>query len=172
MKNRSPAAVLLLPFVTFGIYSWYWAVKTKTEMNSLGNKVPTAWIWLIPIVGGVWWTWKYSEAVEKVTQGKITAVVAFLLAIFLGSIGYAIIQDGFNKVTPVAGNINNTAVDSQPAFTTPLPVVAQDPVLPQPPVITQPPVTFDAPASPQPPVATEVPVTPEPPVVTQPPTTV
>lgn len=47
MKQRSPIAVLLLPFVTLGIYSWYWAVKTKGEMNSLGESVPTAWIWLI-----------------------------------------------------------------------------------------------------------------------------
>ena len=30
MKHRSPAAVLLLPFVTFGIYAWVWQVKSNT----------------------------------------------------------------------------------------------------------------------------------------------
>ena len=97
MKQRSPIAVLLLPFITFGIYSWYWAVKTKGEMNQLGQSIPTAWIWLIPFVGIIWWYWKYSEGVENVTNEKLSGVLAFILLFLLGNIGQAIIQDYFNK---------------------------------------------------------------------------
>jgi hypothetical protein len=98
MKQRSPAAVFLLPFITLGIYSWYWAVKTKGEMNKLGESIPTAWIWLIPVVGSIWWYWKYSEGVEHVTKGKLSGVLAFVLLLLLGNIGQAIIQDFFNKL--------------------------------------------------------------------------
>lgn len=98
IKQRSVAAVLLLPLVTFGIYSWYWAVKTKTEMNEMGEDIMTAWVWLIPIVGFIWWLWKYSEAVDHVTKGRTSAGLAFVLQFFLGCIGQAIIQDSFNRI--------------------------------------------------------------------------
>lgn len=60
--------------------------------------MPTAWIWLIPVIGGIYWYWKYSEAVEKVTNAKMTAVVSFLLLFFTGMIGQAVLQSTFNKV--------------------------------------------------------------------------
>ncbi len=97
MKNRNPLAVFFLPFVTFGIYSLYWAVKTKGEMNQRGATIPTAWLIIVPFVN-IWWLWKYSEGVEKVTDGKLSGVLAFILLWLLGSIGAAIVQDSFNKV--------------------------------------------------------------------------
>lgn len=102
MKQRNPLAVFLLPIVTFGIYSWYWLVKTKGEMNKLGQDIPTAWIWLIPMVGGVWWMWKYSEGVENISNGKLSGVLAFILLFLLGNIGQAIIQDTFNNIGEAA----------------------------------------------------------------------
>ncbi|NBU33013.1 DUF4234 domain-containing protein [bacterium] len=67
MKKRSPVAVLLLPFVTFGIYSIYWLVKTKGEMKALGADIPTAWLIIVPLVN-FWWYWKYCKGVEQVTN--------------------------------------------------------------------------------------------------------
>ncbi|MBA2279440.1 DUF4234 domain-containing protein [Candidatus Saccharibacteria bacterium] len=119
MKNRSPVAVLLLPFVTFGIYSIYWAVSTKGEMNKLGATIPTAWLLIIPFVN-IWWLWKHSEGAEHVTQGKMSAVLAFILQFLLGMIGQAIIQDSFNKVSEQPAVV---AAPSEPtAPTTPAPV--------------------------------------------------
>jgi hypothetical protein len=97
MKNRNPLAVFLLPFVTFGIYSIYWFVKTKGEMNEKGATIPTAWLIIIPIVN-IYWLWKWSEGVDHVTNGKMSGVLAFILVWLLGSIGSAIVQDSFNKI--------------------------------------------------------------------------
>jgi hypothetical protein len=98
MQQRSPIAVFLLTFVTFGLYGWYWLVKTKGELNNQGvEHIPTAWIWLIPVIGGIWWFWKYAQGVDQFTKGKFSAPVAFLVIWLLGPIGYAIAQDSYNK---------------------------------------------------------------------------
>jgi hypothetical protein len=108
VKKRSPVAVLLLPLITLGIYSLYWEVVTKIEMNNKGASIPTAWLIIVPIVN-IWWIWKHSEGVEKVTGEKMSAVIAFILQFLLGFIGQAIIQDSLNKVA------DQPAVASAPA---------------------------------------------------------
>lgn len=97
MKNRSPIAVFFLSLITLGIYQLVWYVKTKGEMNGRGANIPTAWLIIIPIVN-IYWLWKYSEGVGKVTNGAISGVLAFVLLWLLGVIGSAIVQDAFNKV--------------------------------------------------------------------------
>ena len=96
MTKRSPIAVFLLGLVTIGIYSWYWAVKTKTELNKRGGSIPTAWIWLIPIVGSLYWYWKYSEACDQVTRQRMSKIVAFVLLLLTGPIGQAVLQSTYN----------------------------------------------------------------------------
>ena len=132
MKNRNPIAVALLPFVTFGIYSIYWQVKTKVEMNTLGATIPTAWLIIIPFVN-IWWLWKYAEGVDKVTASKLSGVLAFVLLWLLGPIGAAIVQDSFNNnvaaPTPTAGApVAPTATD--PGSTTIPPTTSTTPVEP------------------------------------------
>lgn len=97
MKKRNPLAVFFLPFVTFGIYAVVWQVKTKGEMVTLGADIPTAWLLIVPIVN-IWWLWKYCQGVEKVTKGKLSGVLAFILLWLLSTIGAAIVQDSFNNV--------------------------------------------------------------------------
>ncbi len=100
MKKRSPIAVLLLPFITCGIYSWYWVVKTKGELNQENSdqpRIPTAWIWLIPFIGGIYWYWKYSEGAARFTKESISQILAFVVLFLLGPVGHAILQDSYNK---------------------------------------------------------------------------
>jgi len=97
MTKRTPVAVLLLPIVTLCIYWLYWLVQTKTEMNSCGAEIPTAWLLVIPFAD-IWWEWKFGEGVERVTHGRMSTGVAFLLLLFLGNIGAMIIQSELNKV--------------------------------------------------------------------------
>ena len=96
MSSRSIVSVILLSIVTLGIYAIVWLVKTKREMNQRGADIPTTWLAIVPVVG-LWWTWRYCGGVERVTDGKLSRVMAFVVLVVLGVIGMAIIQDGFNK---------------------------------------------------------------------------
>ncbi len=124
MQHRNPAAVFFLSIITIGIYAIVWSVKTKNEMNKLGSNIPTAWLLIIPFVG-IYWDWKYSEGVEKVTNGKVSAIMSFILLLILGIIGMAILQNEFNKISavesaaPLPSNgpvppVNNPGVDPAP----------------------------------------------------------
>lgn len=120
MNQRSPIAVFFLSLITFGIYAIVWSVKTKNEMNNLGSKIPTAWLLIVPFVN-IWWMWKYSEGVEEVTKGNMTAVISFVLLFLLGIIGMAIIQNEFNST---AGSV---AKPSAPADSGSAPTAAAPP---------------------------------------------
>ena len=91
MTKRSVIAVILLSFLTFGIYHLYWYVKTKDEMVAQGADIPTAWLLIIPFAN-IYWLWKWSEGVEHVTRGKMAAGVSFLLVFLLNLIGMARVQ--------------------------------------------------------------------------------
>jgi EamA domain-containing membrane protein RarD len=79
-------------------YSLYWLISTAREMRkNYGAEIPTAWLLIIPFVN-IWWMWKYCQGVDKVTEGKISAPLGLVLIIAVGTIGYAIFQDYFNKL--------------------------------------------------------------------------
>ncbi|WP_196810957.1 DUF4234 domain-containing protein [Arthrobacter sp. 35W] len=94
--QRSPAAPLLLPIITFGIYFLVWEVKTKNEMNRAGAAIPSAW-WLIVPIANIWWLWQYSVGVEKFTNNGMGRQASFWLLLLLGFIGAAIVQMKFNE---------------------------------------------------------------------------
>jgi hypothetical protein len=131
MKQRNVAAVLVLTLITFGIYGLVWAVKTKNEMNKMGAQIPTAWLIIIPFAS-LWWMWKYSEGVEKVTGGKLSTVMCFVLWFLLGVIGMMIIQYEFNKTgsAPAVATGDPNAPSSMPP--SPGPVNNEKPQTPAP----------------------------------------
>lgn len=97
MKHRSPAAPLLLPIITIGIYSLVWLVKTKNELNAIvSQKVPTAWMLILPIANWIWY-YNFGKAISSYTGGKTSAGGTFWLLLLLGPIGAAIIQSGLNS---------------------------------------------------------------------------
>lgn len=115
MKLRSPAAVLLLPLITFGIYTLVWEVKTKNEMNAVNSfRIPTAWLLIVPIAN-FFWLWNYASGAAEFTRGTVSRGGAFWLMLLLGTIGGAIVQSGFNTAIK-----NGTTLDSAPAAAVPV----------------------------------------------------
>ena len=97
MKKRSPAVVLILMCVTFGIYAMIYFYKTKEEMNTLGAGIPSYILIFIPIAN-IYWIWKWCAGVEKVTNKAMSAGLAFVLLLCLSVIGVAVVQSKLNTV--------------------------------------------------------------------------
>ena len=97
IKKRNIVAVYLLSIITLGIYCIYWLVQTKKEMNSLGGKIPTAWLLIIPIAN-LYWMWKYCEAFATYVKKDGNTILWFLLYFFVGIIMPAIVQSELNKL--------------------------------------------------------------------------
>lgn len=97
MTKRSVIAVLLLSFVTLGIYALYWLVKSKREMVARGADIPTSWLLLVPIVS-LYWHWQFAGGVEYVSRGRTQAIAVFLLALFFPLGMFIIVQSAFNKI--------------------------------------------------------------------------
>lgn len=109
MKIRSIAAPLLLPLITFGIYSLVWLVSTKSEMNRSGvTRIPTAWMLVFPI-SSLFWTWKYARGVQEITRGTSGRHSAFWMLILLGPIGAAVLQSGYNVVADTQRQLTGSA---------------------------------------------------------------
>ncbi len=150
MKNRGIAAVILLPFVTFGIYALYWFVKTKGELNEKGAEIPTAWLLIIPLVN-IYWMYKYYEGAEKVTDKKVSAVLMFVLGLFVTSlVPMALCQDAYNNLGAA------TAAPSPAMPVVPAAITATEtPAVPVEPVIGTPVVPITPQVATTEPVATD-----------------
>lgn len=95
MQNRNPFVVFILVCVTCGIYGLVWYVKTKEELKARGAEIPTAWLLIVPFAN-LYWLWKWAAGVEKETG--FSAVGAFLMCLFIGPVGMAVVQSEFNKL--------------------------------------------------------------------------
>ncbi|MEN9561017.1 MAG: hypothetical protein RIQ56_290 [Candidatus Parcubacteria bacterium] len=108
IKHRSPVAIIIFSFITFGIYALYWAVKTKEEINSLGAQIPTAWLIIIPIVN-LYFFYKYAEGFAVYVKKDNTPLLWFLLYLVIAPVAMIFVQIELNKyiggapATPVVG---------------------------------------------------------------------
>jgi hypothetical protein len=96
MTKRSPALVFFATALT-GIYGIWWLIKTRSEMVERGAKIASAWYLLIPLLNLIL-LWEFAQGVEKVTGKKMGAVLGFLLMLFVGPIGMAVVQGKLNEV--------------------------------------------------------------------------
>lgn len=97
IKRRNPALVIIFTIITFGIYGIYWFVKTKNEINSLGAKIPTAWLLIVPIAN-LYWEYKYAEGFSEYVKKDSEPVLWFLLLFFLAPVAMIIFQTELNKL--------------------------------------------------------------------------
>ncbi|MBQ6460815.1 DUF4234 domain-containing protein [Candidatus Saccharibacteria bacterium] len=97
IQKRDIVVVYLLSIITFGIYSIYWEVKTKEEINSLGADIPTAWLLIIPIAN-IYWLYKYAEGFSTKVKKDNNGILWFILFWLIGIIMPAIVQSELNKI--------------------------------------------------------------------------
>ena len=97
VKRRNIVLIYLFSIITLGIYAIYWTVSTKNEMNSLGAKIPTAWLIIVPIAN-LYWVYRYCEGFAQTVKKDNNTLLWFILYILVGIIMPAIVQSELNKV--------------------------------------------------------------------------
>ena len=101
IKRRNMVMQVLLYIVTLGIYGIYWFYVTAKEMIEYkkldGN--PGLWTFLLFIPIANWYAiWKYSDTLEKVTDGKYNALLMLILWFIFTPIVWIITQSELNKL--------------------------------------------------------------------------
>jgi hypothetical protein len=97
VKHRNIILVYLFSIITLGIYAIYWWVSTKNEINSLGAKIPTAWLLIIPIAN-LYWIYKYCEGFAQLVKKDNNTLLWFIVSILVWIIMPAIVQSELNKL--------------------------------------------------------------------------
>ena len=105
MIKRNLFLVWLLAYVTQGLYTLFWYVKTKQEMTNLGENIRPAWMLIIPIVNW-YWLWGYSQAASKVINQKLQPMTIYKILISIPILtnilvtGVLLAQSGIISTTP------------------------------------------------------------------------
>jgi hypothetical protein len=112
IKERNIFLVYLYSVLSFGIYSMYWMVSTKRDINSLGGEIPSTWICVIPFAG-IYYNYKYCESFAKEVKKDGNTIMYFCLSMFLWPVIPALVQSSLNnpagKKAPVRKVIKRAA---------------------------------------------------------------
>jgi len=97
IKKRNPALVVIFSIITLGIYLLYWIVATKKEIKSLGAKIPSAWLIIVPI-GNLYFLYRYCEGFSDYVKKDKMGVVWTLLTLTCFPVMPIIVQIELNKI--------------------------------------------------------------------------
>lgn len=97
MMQEGAVKVILLTFVTCGIYAMYYLYKTSEEMNARGADIPSFVHFFIPILNIIW-LWKWMKGVEHVTNGAQSAGMLLLIWIVFYPAAIFMVQSKFNEI--------------------------------------------------------------------------
>ncbi len=107
---RSIAKVAILMIVTFGLYSFYWTVKTKNELKKQGAEIPSAILMIIPFAHIYFW-YRYSEGFVSYIKKGEEVIHYFLLALLPFFISYLANYVLETSCTISALNVASTSIE-------------------------------------------------------------
>lgn len=90
MKKRNPIAVLLLSYITFGIYVIYWLSATRKEIISQNHNeqsIPPVWTVFAPLLGFVALAFialLFNSSAESVQTALNIVIAVGCIAFFVG----------------------------------------------------------------------------------------
>jgi len=100
VRYRSPIFVIVASIVTFGIYTLYWFYQTSKELIELSKSNSNPILWLVgmfvPLVN-FYVFWKYSKAVEQVSEGSLSAILVFIVFLVFFPAAQYLVQTELNK---------------------------------------------------------------------------
>lgn len=77
MARKALIKEVALSILTAGIYTIFWAVELKQDLNRLGANIPTAWLMIIPFANIYFW-YQFIDGYRWVMYGKTDETVPLL----------------------------------------------------------------------------------------------
>jgi len=97
MMKESAVKILLLTFVTCGIYGLIWLYKIGEELRQRGADIPAFWQMFVPILSFIW-LWKWAQGVEQVSGGRTSAMTLLLVYLFFFPAAIFMVQGALQDV--------------------------------------------------------------------------
>lgn len=102
--------IFLLHYLTLGFYFFYWCSRSRTAVNRAARQeiVPTTWLLAVP-AANYWWMWKYGQALERVSFGRIKGGDTFLFFL-LATYAWTLLSGPFRWVVDFSSLKGGTLV--------------------------------------------------------------
>ncbi len=98
IQSRNPIMWAILSLIIpFAIL--YWFYKTAEEIKSKGGQIPTILIMLVPLVGSLYFMFKYAKEFARCIKGSEEWIMTFL-SFFIAPLGVYLVQTELNKLSP------------------------------------------------------------------------
>ena len=104
INERSRSKQVLLAIVTLGVYAVYWFYATSKEIVECRSVPGHPRVWalmqIIPLVN-LYSSWKYSRAVQAITDSQYKPAFTFLLSVFFFPAAVWITQGKLNEAARI-----------------------------------------------------------------------
>ncbi len=97
MMKQGAIKIILLTFVTCGIYGIYWLYKIGEELRERGADIPGFWQAFVPILG-LLWLYKWAQGIEQVSGGRTSAVTLLIVYLFFFPAAVFMVQGALQDV--------------------------------------------------------------------------
>lgn len=82
INGPSTAKIYIYNVLTLGLYALFWSARSRRDIQKSAKTtlIPSPWLLIVP-AGGYWWYWRYAEALEAVSFGRLSRSETYLLFI-------------------------------------------------------------------------------------------
>lgn len=99
LQGVSTRKIFLYQALSLGLYYFYWCAKSRADVIRSANRpiIPSAWLLVVP-GGNYWWMWRYANALDFVSYGRIKYTDTFLL--YVVAINFTLFGSPFFRFVP------------------------------------------------------------------------
>jgi hypothetical protein len=103
-EKQDMMLLFLLILCTLGIYYFFWLYNTKEDINAVGGKVPTFWLYIIPFLNIYFlycFAYEFVKIIKK-DECHTCSILYFLIALFVPFIFPFVVQYQINEYVDAA----------------------------------------------------------------------
>ena len=97
MEQRDGKSICIKGIFTCGFFYYYWIYQTGEEMKARGIDIPDWWMLCISPLNFLY-MWKWAQGYEKLTNGALSAGMAFIYLCGLSVVAPILLQPKLNEV--------------------------------------------------------------------------